>query len=678
MCPFRERKFVFLLALLLSLFTNTERAMCEDVTSLYITDADLSANTGAWTLSATGGSWTYNTSSQVAEAYAGWASLSLTSYSMKQSVTLPSGTYRLSANAFYRQGISYDVAPTVSNAYLVAGDESVAVVSLGSLSLSSYANDMAAAHSAFAAGEYLNTLTFSLTETATIDLGFEGTHDAAYSWFIAGAVTLETVDADGTLSDIDLSNTGFDTEDDFISADQSSASVGTVTGWTDACSLSWGATGVTSVGSQYKINGYSAPSVNSDGVTDGGLLGMSCGWSGTVAYTQGVTLPAGYYNMSYVVYNSNANGITCSSNLFGFVADDGTAYYDTATSFSYGEWTLRRLTFRLDSETSGLLSVGFVAAAKGSGSNPVLFIDGVTLYHKASEAADFVWDDVHYFFGRQQSPTLSVSSDAKALHVAGASGLSSVSVDVSENPNALIYARAGQVSNSCNVVIDDVCDNLGLSDGYPFAVPYAFTATAASYTLDALAGGEYATLILPFDVTDLPGAAYVLDKDISTMGCEIYATSVSSVSSDSPVLVTASGAYSASQVPIGVRKSSEVFANGHLAGVYEETSAPVGSYVLQHHSDSQGVAFYIVGSSVQPVVRPFHCYMPAQSSQVVVRVMFEDAEGVNGLSDYLSDDVVAVYDLTGAKVKRDYKGIRIVKYASGNVKKVMFSENYNR
>ena len=127
----KKLKLLFAFSALI-MCVGTIKAADMDYTD-HITNANL-ASTEGWTLSATGGIWSSiqgSSPSFVIEAYAGWGSLEMTSYSMKQSVTLPSGKYRAEGYAFYRYGLNANTDPSKSYARFVAGDFSAPVVTLG-------------------------------------------------------------------------------------------------------------------------------------------------------------------------------------------------------------------------------------------------------------------------------------------------------------------------------------------------------------------------------------------------------------------------------------------------------------------------------------------------------------------------------------------------------------------
>lgn len=190
----KKLKLLFAFSALI-ICAGTMYAADEDYTDR-ITNANLASKDG-WTLQTTGGGWSNiegSSPSFVIEAYAGWGSLEMTSYSMKQSVTLPSGKYRAEGYAFYRYGLNADTDPSKSYARFVAGDFSAPVVTLGGetldATLTAYPNNTGQASAAFTNGYYKSQVEFAIESESTIEFGYEGTHVLKQSWFIAGPIKL--------------------------------------------------------------------------------------------------------------------------------------------------------------------------------------------------------------------------------------------------------------------------------------------------------------------------------------------------------------------------------------------------------------------------------------------------------------------------------------------------------
>ncbi|MBR0202715.1 MAG: tyrosine-protein phosphatase [Bacteroidaceae bacterium] len=169
-----------------------------NLTSMF-TNADLKGGATGWTVTSTGGTPSFDTSKDpvVLEAYAGWDNLDMTAFKIEQteSITLAPGKYRLRVNAFYRYGVAYnsDGETPTSLAYMYAGDNRQEIMRLGDLANNEYPNSMSDASASFAAGNYLNSMLFTIDEPTTLKFGVDGTHTLKQSWFIMGPMTLEKV-----------------------------------------------------------------------------------------------------------------------------------------------------------------------------------------------------------------------------------------------------------------------------------------------------------------------------------------------------------------------------------------------------------------------------------------------------------------------------------------------------
>lgn len=226
-----------------------------------------------------------------------------------------------------------------------------------------------------------------------------------------------TVVAQTDVTDQYLTNAEFDLTADFVSSivytyakDATEGSVSScqpVTGWTADATGDAKAGGVFAFGSGYGLSGaaYIVPETNADGASAGGALGLAACWSQNVGYSQPTTLDRGVYRLSYRVFNAGTNNIANYSNTFGFLAENGTAYYDD-TEFYSGEWTEGVVYFTLIATTSGHFHVGYDCANVGSGESPKLFVDYVRLER---------FDELRYTIGDvNEDGTISIA-DVTAL-----------------------------------------------------------------------------------------------------------------------------------------------------------------------------------------------------------------------------------------------------------------------
>lgn len=176
---------------------------------------------------------------------------------------------------------------------------------------------------------------------------------------------------------------------------------------------------------------------------------------------------------------------------------------------------------------------------------------------------------------------------------------------------------------------------------------------------------KYGTFCAPFDVNVPYGMkAYTVqgvNADTSLDMVEVQGT----VPANTPVILEGDGAKSL--VAYGVAAPAVAEA-GLLTGVYADTEAPVGSYVLQNIDDKLG--FYLVEAGKQPTVKANRAYLtvPASSAKVFYFTA-EDAEEATGIENVNVNDNInegSVYNMAGQKVNKAVKGIYII-----NGKKVL-------
>lgn len=186
----------------------------------------------------------------------------------------------------------------------------------------------------------------------------------------------------------------------------------------------------------------------------------------------------------------------------------------------------------------------------------------------------------------------------------------------------------------------------------------------------SISSAEYSTFIAPFEVKIPAGlAAYTVDR-VADNGTTLVMTEVeTTIPANTPVVLNgAAGVYEVSGVNVATQDSYTV---GLLTGVYTETPAPEGSYVLQNKSE--GVAFYYVESGKQPTVKANRAYLtvPAEAN---VRALFfgdDEATAIEGLGALTEGDIEGIYSANGVKVGALQKGVNIIKRVDGSSFKVM-------
>ena len=103
---------------------------------------------------------------------------------------------------------------------------------------------------------------------------------------------------------------------------------------------------------------------------------------------------------------------------------------------------------------------------------------------------------------------------------------------------------------------------------------------------------------------------------------------------------------------------------GLLTGVYEDTSAPVGSYVLQNLNNKLG--FYQVAAGQQPIVGANRCYLTTSSGIKAFFFDEDDATAIKAIDNAQQTAEGAIYNLSGQRMSKMQKGINII-----NGKKVL-------
>jgi hypothetical protein len=192
--------------------------------------------------------------------------------------------------------------------------------------------------------------------------------------------------------------------------------------------------------------------------------------------------------------------------------------------------------------------------------------------------------------------------------------------------------------------------NINMDFGYPVLAEVGDVANTTLNISDALYGTFCApfTVALPESVT----ASIITAANGNELILEPVAGNV--VLANTPVLVEASAAESLSVSGVYAKGTPVA---GLLTGVYENTPAPVGSYVLQKLDK---VGFYLVAEGNQPTVGANRCYLTVPAAGVKAFFLNGgDATGISGV-DANVDANEAIYNLAGQRINKLQKGINII------------------
>ena len=177
---------------------------------------------------------------------------------------------------------------------------------------------------------------------------------------------------------------------------------------------------------------------------------------------------------------------------------------------------------------------------------------------------------------------------------------------------------------------------------------------AASLAVNSAA--QYGTFCAPFDVTIPAGVQAFTIGGIEENGKLTLVEQQNTIPAHTPVIVYSESASDINAVQFGVATTGTATSD-YLTGVYTDTTAPVGSYVLQNQRGRVG--FYQVQAGIQPWVRANRAYLTVPASANVKAFYMDDATAIQTVEELLSGKA-EIYDLAGRRQQKLQKGINIV------------------
>ena len=177
--------------------------------------------------------------------------------------------------------------------------------------------------------------------------------------------------------------------------------------------------------------------------------------------------------------------------------------------------------------------------------------------------------------------------------------------------------------------------------------------TKPSITINTSAAG-WGTVMLPF--------AQALPSGVKAYSCaEVEGTTLTMVEVDAleankPYIIE--GAWNETVTGDAQGTALECI-DGLLTGVYADTDAPVGTYVLQNPGT---VAFYVVVGEKQPTVKANHAYLKVSVPEVKAYFLGGNADGIRSIDNgqLTMDNEGAIYNLSGQRVAKTTKGVYVV------------------
>ena len=214
------------------------------------------------------------------------------------------------------------------------------------------------------------------------------------------------------------------------------------------------------------------------------------------------------------------------------------------------------------------------------------------------------------------------------------------------------YKARFQTSEAGNYVLGLRKDNDGstIQSQYVYGDMKLFTAKAENigFTFKA----DYGTLILPFEAEIPAGMEAYTCTETEDNGITLKLEQATTLEANTPYVLKKVGAtndFTFSGIAFSLASSYEV---GMLTGTLVDTTAPVGSLVLQNQP--AGLGFYGVETD-DITVKANRVYVTEEAAGINIQTLllpgFES--GINDVK--VTDDVVDVYTIDGVKVKKAVK-----------------------
>ena len=253
-----------------------------------------------------------------------------------------------------------------------------------------------------------------------------------------------------------------------------------------------------------------------------------------------------------------------------------------------------------------------------------------------------------------------------------ATGITAATALTLANPNCLIVANAGKVTNDNNVIVSGACANFVLADNKPFKAPADFTATAASYDR-SIAAATTTTVCLPFALTqaecDAIGTFYTL-TGISGDYLQFAEVTSGGAAAKTPYLVVTSAGDAKTFADMKDKAVAAGAAltqsgtNADFLGTLEATAVKsTGGYTYYALNNGEFVKAGSDKGFVLPAFRGYvkiaDGYVPA--ARLGISFINDEVTGIKSVANSQEKKSGSQYfDLQGRRVSKPVKGLYVV------------------
>ena len=227
------------------------------------------------------------------------------------------------------------------------------------------------------------------------------------------------------------------------------------------------------------------------------------------------------------------------------------------------------------------------------------------------------------------------------------------------------YSKMGYIG-SLSQTENWIDERMALEDGY---LGYDATAEPDSYTL-IVSNAEWTTICVPFSFNIPVGLVTYSVNGVDPDTKQLVLEQVTTTEANKPYLMNGpAGIYHLSGTrEVADATSEDYLKNRLLNGCYETITAPVGTYVLQNHNGK--VCFYKVASD-DITVSSNHAYLQLPIETNARIFDFVDNLPTNIITTQDMGIPYNIFRMDGIHTSTLLPGVNIVKYKSGEVRKVV-------
>ncbi len=222
------------------------------------------------------------------------------------------------------------------------------------------------------------------------------------------------------------------------------------------------------------------------------------------------------------------------------------------------------------------------------------------------------------------------------------------------------------VSDGSKVIANNNNNDMYTANSCNFTIAEA---SQANVTVQIASTTKYATLILPF-AKDIPDGVKAYSCDGVDAGY-LTLTKVNALEVNKPYILFAEGGLASTEFNGWGVAGETSYTEGLLTGVYADTKAPAGSFVLQKHGEDVGLYKVATGEGKQPTVGANHAYLRYTGSEA--RLFFFNEGETTGIDaiNALTSGEAEIYNASGVQIPALQNGMNIVKMKDGSIRKIM-------